>query len=215
LHLCRLFKLAKSSSARKSFFQARGGICCAATPASDPVVSGWSVSRFGHGRRPRSNASRLSPISHLRAAGRHRRASRLHNRTEGVVARHTVSQPEKLVRGSRARPWGKDRHIYCCPAETWLPSGPAQDGGGKTDGFEVWFAELKELPEIKNIIQYPSGAYPTNINKIELTISLVSSPLTDVIEYSGTQLLGPDRGPVAIGAACATAYLHAAQRKAQ
>jgi hypothetical protein len=74
---------------------------------------------------------------------------------------------------------------------------------------------LKELLEIKNIIQYPSGAYPTNINKIELTISLVSSPLTDVIEYSGTQLLGPDRGPVAIGAACATAYLHAAQRKAQ
>ena len=83
------------------------------------------------------------------------------------------------------------------------------------DGFEVCFAELKELPEIKNITQYPSGAYPTNINKIELTISLVSSPLTDVIKYSGTQLLGPDRGPVAIGAACATAYLHAAQRKAQ
>jgi hypothetical protein len=34
------------------------------------------------------------------------------------------------------------------------------------DGFEVCFAELKELPEIKNIIQYPSGAYPMNINKI-------------------------------------------------
>jgi len=25
---------------------------------------------------------------------------------------------------------------------------------------------LKELLEIKNIIQYPSGAYPMNINKI-------------------------------------------------
>ena len=76
------FQIGESRSARKSFFQARGGICCAATPASDPVVSGWSVSRFGHGRRPRSNASRLSPISHLRAAGRHRRALGLHNRTE-------------------------------------------------------------------------------------------------------------------------------------
>ena len=46
-------------------------------------------------------------------------------------------------------------------------------------------------------------------------LRLVSSAPTDVIKYSGTQLLGPDRGPVAIGAACATAYLHAAQRKAQ
>ena len=82
------------------------------------------------------------------------------------------------------------------------------------DGFEVCFAELKELPEIKNIIQSLRGI-SDDINKIELTISLVSSPLTDVIKYSGTQLLGPDRGPVAIGAACATAYLHAAQRKAQ
>jgi hypothetical protein len=25
------------------------------------------------------------------------------------------------------------------------------------DGFEVCFAELNELPEINNIIQYPSG----------------------------------------------------------
>jgi hypothetical protein len=32
------------------------------------------------------------------------------------------------------------------------------------DDFEVCFAELNELPEINNIIQYPS--YPTNINKI-------------------------------------------------
>jgi hypothetical protein len=40
---------------------------------------------------PRSNASRLSPISDLRAAGRHRRASQLNNRLKGVVARHTVS----------------------------------------------------------------------------------------------------------------------------
>src|ERR1700730_11960240 len=101
------FQIGEEQLGQEVVFQARGGICCAATPASDPVVSGWSVSRFGHGRRPRSNASRLSPISHLRAAGRHRRASRLHNRTEGVVAQHTVSQPEKLVRGSRARPWAK------------------------------------------------------------------------------------------------------------
>ncbi len=34
--------------------------------------------------------------------------------------------------------------------------GPAQGGGGKMDGFDVRFAESKELPEIKNIIQYPS-----------------------------------------------------------
>jgi hypothetical protein len=30
-------------------------------------------------------------------------------------------------------------------------------GAGKMDDFEVWFAELNELPEINNIIQYPSG----------------------------------------------------------
>jgi hypothetical protein len=35
--------------------------------------------------------------------------------------------------------------------------GPAQGGGGKMDGFDVRFAESKELPEIQNSIRYPSG----------------------------------------------------------
>jgi hypothetical protein len=112
------FQIGESRSARESFFQTRGGICCAATPASDPVVSGWSVSRFGHGRRPCSNASRLSPISDLRAAGRHRRALRLHNRTEASVVR--ADRCNKVQRDPVARTRSRPCRDRCRSATAYL-----------------------------------------------------------------------------------------------
>ena len=139
-----LFKLATAARPGTRPSKRRGRICCAATPASDPVVSGWSVSRFGHGRRPRSKASRLSPISDLRAAGRHRRASRLHNRTEGVVARHTVSRPEKLVEEVALGP-GAD---VATSTAVWLPSDRRKAAEGK------WTALTSVLPNRKNYPKY-------------------------------------------------------------
>jgi hypothetical protein len=63
------------------------------------------------------------------------------------VARHTVSQPEKLVEEVVLGPGPK----------TGRNLAALRTGAGKMDDFEVWFAELNELPEINNIIQYPSG----------------------------------------------------------
>jgi hypothetical protein len=52
---------------------------------------------------------------------------------------------------------GKDRYIYCCPAEPRLSSGPAQ-GGTKTENGRLrrCFAESKNHQKTKNILKYPS-----------------------------------------------------------
>src|ERR1700730_4868569 len=81
-HLCPLFKLAKAAPPGSRSSKLGVEFAAQRHPRAIPLFSGWSVSRLGRGPPPFSNAARLSPISDLRAAGRHRRALGLHNRTE-------------------------------------------------------------------------------------------------------------------------------------
>src|SRR5690348_7737272 len=90
------------------------------------------------------STSLLSRISSCKQSSACRSAEQT---TEGVVARHPVSQTKKLVEEVLLGP-GEDRHIYCCRAEPRLSPGPAQGGRKRENGrLRRCFAESKGSPE--------------------------------------------------------------------
>jgi hypothetical protein len=106
------------------------------------------------------------PLSYFgfRAASQASTCRSAEQTTEGVVARHPVSQTKKLIEEVLLGP-GKDRHIYCCPAEPGCPPDRRMAAErGKMDGFDAVLLNRKKHQKTKNIL-YPSGAYLMSISK--------------------------------------------------
>jgi hypothetical protein len=163
----------------------------------------WSGSRFGHGRRPRSNTFHLSPISDFELQAGIGRAGRLNKRLKvswlgtPFLKRRNLSRKSCLARAKIATSTAVRPNPGCPPDRRKAAE------RGKMDGFDAVLLNRKDHQKTEIYSISVRGIFD-EYHQIWSTIPLMSSP------PDGTRSKpGRDRHR------CVTAYLKMARRKAQ